>query len=118
MRLQMRFFIIKSLKREIYFCFGTDMRGVCNVKRESQHKTVRFTLLLKKADALQQQIKKKIEFVALYFYQWGLLDLFLVCPLSRCQCSLLLFLTFVAVDGLCKLGEKEEFIKILRTVGN
>lgn len=52
MRLQMRFFIIKSLKREIYFCFGTDMRGVCNVKRESQHKTVRFTLLLKKADAL------------------------------------------------------------------
>lgn len=44
MRLQMRFFIIKSLKREIYFCFGTDMRGVCNAKSDSQHETVRFTV--------------------------------------------------------------------------
>jgi len=40
----MRFFIIKSLKREIYFCFGTDRRGACNAKHERQHKTVRFTV--------------------------------------------------------------------------
>ena len=40
----MRFFIIKSLKRETYFCFRTDRRGVCNAKHERQHKTVRFTV--------------------------------------------------------------------------
>lgn len=47
----------------------------------------------KTADTLQQQIKKKIKFCALNYYRQGLLDLFLVCPLSRCWCSLLLFLT-------------------------
>ena len=31
---------------------------------------------------------------------------------------MLFFLTFVAVDGVCKLSEREEFIKILRNVGN
>ena len=63
-------------------------------------------------------MKKKIKFGVLNFYRQGPLDLFLVCPLSRCQCSLLFFLTFVAVDGVCKLGEREEFIQILRTVGS
>ena len=60
------------------------MRGVCNGKRESQHKTLRFTLFPKMADALSQQIKKKMKFCDLNFYRQGLLDLFLICPLSRC----------------------------------
>lgn len=94
MRLQMRFFIIKSLKSKIYFCFRTDTGDVCNEKFEHQHKTVRFTLFPEMVNTLWQQIKRKIKFCALNFYQQSLHDLFLACPFSRQRvdvlCSLLL----------------------------
>lgn len=40
----MRFFIIKSLKSKIYFCFRTDTEDVCDEKCERQHKAVRFAV--------------------------------------------------------------------------